>query len=126
MEIALAYQKSLYIDDITGCADLFEVPLRLITPPCVKPSPIYIKHSMIEVGAHKQAYENINISTLPQQESLQFYLRNKWLALITYPLEMKLRICFFTVLLRLGLLKIARLLMPWRRYNPRIYRVRNR
>ena len=33
-EIALIYPKSLYIDDITGCSDLFKVSLRLITPPC--------------------------------------------------------------------------------------------
>ena len=125
-EIALTHQKSLYIDDITGCADLFGVTLRLITPPCVKINPIYLRYSGIDAKRYKREYENINLNTLPHQELLELYIRDKWAALTSHPLKVKLRICFLITLIKLELSKIIEYVIPWKRYNRRIYRIRNR
>ena len=121
-EVAITYQKSLYIDDITGCADMFEVSLRLITPPCVRINPIYLGYSTVDSKARKRT---TNISTLPHQEQMQLYIRDRWAALTTYPLKAKLRICFLITLMKLGLSKITEYIVPWKRYNRRIYRVKN-
>ena len=121
-EVALTYQKSLYIDDITGCAELFGVSLRLITPPCVRINPIYLGYSTVDSKARKR---NTNISTLPHQEQIQLYIRDKWAALTTHPLKVKLRICFLITLIKLGLSKITECIIPWKKYNRRIYRIKN-
>ena len=41
-EIALANQKFILTDDLTGCADAFGIPLKLITPPCIRTKSEYV------------------------------------------------------------------------------------
>ena len=82
-EIAYVNRKSISIDNIIGQADLFGMSLKLITPPCIKLSLIYLKYSVINVNNIRQ-YKNLEIDTrpFPDQELLHRFMRNKWSSLV--------------------------------------------
>ena len=115
-EIALANQKFILSDDLTGCADALGSSLKLITPPCAIPTLIYTKYSTI---TSKAAAEII----IPHQKILQLYVRNKWAILapfiFNYGLSMKRRIKL--ILLLFQQLKIY--LYQRKSFNPRVYRI---
>ena len=98
-EIALANQKFILSDDLTGCAGAFGISLKLITPPCARAYPKYTEYSAI---MPKQA----KATRMPHQEIqkvLQLYVRNKWAILVPFifncGLSVKLRIKLVIALL---------------------------
>ena len=125
-EIALANQKFILSDDLTGCADALGISLKLITPPCVRSNPTYTQYSAI-VSKHAATFR------IPHQKILQLYARNKWAILapfiFNYELSMKLRIKLGLLLLRnlmkyLYRLKITSYSNPRKAFNPRILRIK--
>ena len=122
-EIALANQKFILSDDLTGCADAFGIPLKLITPPCAVPYYKYTKYSAIVPKKHART------ATIPHQKILQLYVRNKWailtLFILNHELSVKLRIKLGLLLLNhlnsyFYHLKIMRYLNPRNALNPRV------
>ena len=125
-KIALANQKFILSDDLTGCADALGISLKLITPPCVRSNPTYTQYSAI---VSKDAAK---VAIIPHQKILQLHVRNKWAVLAPFifncGLSMKLRIKLGLFLLCqlkdfLYQLKIERYLNPQKAFNPRIIRI---
>ena len=99
-KIAFANRKFLYADDITGYADHLGVPLRLISPPCVKLNITYLNFSTICPVNSEGSAATIN---LPHLKLLQLYARNRWIALASLLFRRKLSIKlikFFLYILR--------------------------
>ena len=123
-KIALANQKFILIDDLTGCADSLGFSLKLMTPPCARSNPKYIEYSSIV------QYKEIEITTnkFPHQKILQLYIRNKWIVLAPFTfngkLGIKLRMFLLNNLKQICILKIRGYLTPRKVYNSRIRRIK--
>ena len=81
-EIAYANRKSVSIDNITGQADLFDMSLKLITPPCTNIIPIYYTFSSISVEGTRDENYITDKGPLPDQELLHRFMRSKWSSLV--------------------------------------------
>ena len=128
-EIAIANQKFILSDDLTGCADALGIPLKLITPPCAVPYYKYTEYSAIVPKKHAET------AAIPHQKILQLYVRNKWAILRLFifngELSVKLRIKLGILLLRnlkdyLYQLKITRYSNPRAAFNSRVLRIKRR
>ena len=119
-EIALANQNLIYADDLTGCAGICGVSLRVLTPPCIRQNITYLKYSLVLKDGYDSS-PNIKTSKLPDEELLQLYIRNRWKALTIAAFTLKIRLlyCFLCNLKKLWETKIKRL-FPNRRYNIRM------
>ena len=83
-EIAHAERRSIFIDRVTGSADLFGMSLKLITPPCIKPNYIYTHYSNIRWFKSNMNHTNTlrKIPPLSDQELLHRFMINKWSTLV--------------------------------------------
>ena len=128
-KIAFANRKSIYSDDVTGYAYHFGVPLRLITPPCAMPNITYLNFSTIAPINENRTSSKID---LPHLTLLQLYARNKWMALASLTSSRKLRIklkirlitLFLINLIMMARLKIMVYLLPYKRFNARIRKIK--
>ena len=121
-DIAFANQKSIYADDITGCAYAFGISLRVMTPPCVTPSIIYLKNSLVMRGGYGCDQVDIKTDELPDENLLRLYVRNRWKAIASsvFPFRIRLVVCFLETLIRLSRSKMVKYLKPRSKYSGRV------
>ena len=84
-EIAHAERRFIFIDRVTGSADLFGMSLKLITPPCIKLNYTYTYYSNIRWFSLNMNNTNIPKKIphpLPDQELLHRFMINKWSTLV--------------------------------------------
>ena len=130
-EIAIDNQKSIYADDITGCANSFGVSQMLITPPCININPIYLKYSSIysQERKYEQTSEKTNMyaDKLPDKKLLQLYMRNRWkaLAISVFRLKIGLCLCFLLTLMSVWKDKIRQYLTN-KTHPRRLHEIRQR
>ena len=117
-EIALAYKDYVYIDDLVGDQSVSGIDTKLITPPCVRPNITYLRHSLIE--PRKSA---LTSGRLPDEELLNFFMRNKWATIIMQLATLKrikLMLRFAIILLLFERRRIKKYLMPGKYGNQRV------
>ena len=117
-EIALAYKDYVYIDDLVGDQRVSGIDTKLVTPPCTRPNITYLRHSLIEPRDPL-----LNTSRLPDEELLNFFMRNKWTTIIMQlakfkRIKMMLRLAI--ALVRFERERIKRYLMPNKYCNQRV------
>ena len=122
-EIALAYKDYVYIDDLVGDQSVSGIDTKLTTPPCVRPNIIYFRYSLIESLIKPKGDSLPKPSRLPDEELLNFFMRNKWTTIIMQlakfkRIEMMLR--FAITLVRFESERIKKYLMPNKYCNQRV------
>ncbi len=116
--IALAYKNYVYIDDITGDQSVSGVDTKLITPPCIRPNITYIRYSLIA-----QRGSVPNPGKIPNEELLSFFMRNKWITIMTQLAKfkrIKLMLRFAMILVLFEWERMKKYLMPNKYCNERI------
>ncbi len=117
-EIALAYKDYVYIDDLVGDQSVSGIDTKLITPPCIRPNITYFRHSLIEPRGTLP-----NPGRLPDEELLNFFMRNKWTTIIMQLAKfkrIKMMLKFAITLVRFERERIKKYLMPNKYCNQRI------
>ena len=121
-EIALAYKDYVYADDLVGDPSVSGIDTKLIIPPCTRPNITYLRHSLIEPRDSLP-----NLSKLPDEELLNFFMRNKWTTIIMQlakfkRIEMMLR--FAVALIRFERERIKKYFMPNKYRNQKVLLVK--
>ena len=114
-DIALANQKTAYIDTLIGSKGAFGVSLRLITPPCITMSLAYCQYSIIDPRPKID-----DTSELPDAAWLKFFMRNKWSAVLMRLMKFqkpKLMLYFLAALVMVEVKRMLKYLLPQRRYE---------
>ncbi len=117
-EIALAYKDYVYIDDLVGDQSVSGMDTKLITPPCTRPNITYLRHSLIDPRVCIP-----NTSNLPDEELLNFFIRNKWTTIIMQLAKfkkIKMMLKFAIILLLFEHERIKKYLMPSKYGNQRV------
>ena len=117
-EIALAYKDYVYIDDLVGDQSVSGIDTKLITPPCTRPNITYFRYSLIEpLESAKKS------GRLPDEELLNFFMRNKWATIIMQLAKLKRIKMMVKLAIKLILFeheRIKKYLMPNKYGNQRV------
>ena len=124
-EIALEHQNRIYIDDIVGDEYISTVSTKIVTPPCIRINPSYIKHSAIRQLDPK----HLNPGKLQDEALLHFFMRNKWTTILTQLLmlkRIKLMLKFSIILIRFEWERIQKHFIPKKYYKEKMTHILNR